>query len=357
MTLGQHLQNKRRETGRSLEQLAALTKIQLKILRAIEEDRYADLPAKAFTRGFIVNYSKALKLDPEAVMTEFHDYLEQKFNERPDRDQGHQGYAFEGKEIEQNRRWMAVGMSLAGVFALAVLLIFKPSNHKRKEKHKEYSSETSENGDLIEPQMSPDGKLLPAASPAALPLDLAPVLSPDGSPPNASSAAPAVLPPRALSTPTPAATPSATPTPVATPSPVNSPTPAATPTPAASPSPSPSPSPADKLHKGDALDPKDAKVRLTLQAKEDAVLRYRSDQLPNGTIILRKGRILVIKAKERILLESNPGAKLQIRIKNSPYQDLVDTKIEVKEGLLAPYSGAELGSKPIPDTIPQPKAE
>jgi cytoskeletal protein RodZ len=64
VTLGQHLQNKRHETGRSLEQLAALTKIQLKILRAIEEDRYADLPAKAFTRGFIVNYAKALKLDP-----------------------------------------------------------------------------------------------------------------------------------------------------------------------------------------------------------------------------------------------------------------------------------------------------
>jgi len=352
VTLGQHLQNKRHETGRSLEQLAALTKIQLKILRAIEEDRYADLPAKAFTRGFIVNYAKALKLDPEAVMTEFHDFLEQKFNERPDRDQGHQGYAFEGKELEQNRRWMAVGMSLAGVFALAVLLIFKPSNHKRKEKHKEYSAETSESGESVEPQMSPDGKLLPvtspSATPAALPADLAPILSPN--PPTTTAEATPTLTPAETTT-KPSAAPSATPAPVVTP------TQAATPTPAASASPSPSPSPADKLHKGDALDPKEVKVRLTLQAQEDAVLRYRSDQLPNGSIILRKGRILVIKAKERILLESNPSAKLQIRIKNSPYQDLTDTKIEVKEGLLAPYSGAELGSKPIPDTIPQPKAE
>lgn len=143
MTLGAHLKKRRQELGRSLEQLAASTKIHIRILSAIEEDRYSELPARAFTRGFIVNYSKALKLNPNEILETYQAFLESKFAERPDRDHGHQGYAFEGRELEQNRRWMMVGGSLAAVFAIAVLLIFKPDNHRRKEKHKEFEGETA----------------------------------------------------------------------------------------------------------------------------------------------------------------------------------------------------------------------
>lgn len=68
MTLGQLLKSKRSELGRSLEQISAATKIHVKILQALENDQYSELPARTFTRGFIVTYCKALKLDSDQVL-------------------------------------------------------------------------------------------------------------------------------------------------------------------------------------------------------------------------------------------------------------------------------------------------
>ena len=137
MTLGQLLKSKRLELGKSVEQIATATRIHTKVLRALEEDRYGELPARAFTRGFIITYCKALQLDPNKIIRDYHDFLESKFAERPEKDHGHQGYAFEGKETEQNKRWMIISASAAAFFAVLTLLFFKPQNHKHKEKHKE----------------------------------------------------------------------------------------------------------------------------------------------------------------------------------------------------------------------------
>jgi cytoskeleton protein RodZ len=143
MTLGQLFKNKRNELGRSLEQISASTRIHIKTLTALENDEYAELPARTFTRGFIITYCKALRLDSNEVLKNYHDFLDSKFSERSARDKGHQGYVFEGKELEQNKRWMVIGATLAVFFAISVLLIFKPQNSHRKEKHKEFVEEAS----------------------------------------------------------------------------------------------------------------------------------------------------------------------------------------------------------------------
>ncbi len=306
MTLGQELRERRIEIGRSLEQISAATKIHLKILQAIEEDRYADLPARAFTRGFIVNYAKALKLDPNELLERHREFLEQKFPERADRDQGHQGYVFEGKELEQNRRWTWIGLSVAGVFAIAVVLIFKPGNHTRKEKHKEFQ---------------------PVAAP---------------SPVEATDATPAEL---TSSSPSPSATvsPDPTATPVATPTPEPSPSPTATP---------------DMLNKGDDLSSADAKIKIILQAENDSWIRYRSDDKPIGVLILRKGRSIAIKAKGRVLFESSPSGKFRYKKGSGPFQPLETNRFEISAGgSPAAYSGSELGSKPLSDEVPAPKEQ
>ena len=51
MTLGQVLKNNRLELGKSIEQIATATRIHVKVLKALEEDQYGELPARAFTRG------------------------------------------------------------------------------------------------------------------------------------------------------------------------------------------------------------------------------------------------------------------------------------------------------------------
>ena len=350
MTLGQILRAKRIEMGKSLEQVAAITKIHTRILTAIEEDRYSELPARAFTRGFIVNYAKALKLDPNEFLREHHDFLEQRFAERPTRDQGHQGYAFEGKELEQNRRWMWLTLSGVGAFGLAVILIFKPGNHKQKEKHKEFATETGK-----EPAENAGSGSLPTAS------------SPTPSPAASLKGLGITDPPQASESALPFKKSPVTQAAVTTASPGNAPaaTPSATPamtasaTPAASPSPGPVTSginDKDKLNKGDDLAPADIKLRLTLTAETDTWVRYRSDTRPLGILILRKGKVLVIKAKERILFENSPSAKVLFRTAKTRNAPLPATKVEMgANGEVIAYTGGELGKYNLSDTVPPPR--
>jgi cytoskeletal protein RodZ len=319
VTLGAHLKKRRLELGRSLEQLAASTKIHIRILSAIEEDQYSELPARAFTRGFIVNYTKALKLNPGEILETYHAFLESKFAERPDRDHGHQGYAFEGRELEQNRRWMMVGGTLAAVFAIAVLLIFKPDNHRRKEKHKEFEGE-------------PTAKQAPSASPSA------PGQSIYFPPEEIASK-------NTLERPNPAgfALPSATASP--------------SPTPAITPPSSPSPTPVlDPLNKGDGLAPEEIKLKVSLIAKEDAWVRYRSDELPVGIMILRKGRTLVIKARQNLRFETRHPEHFQVKTRSVALSDLKLNKVELStDASLLEYRGQDLGQKELPEAIPTPR--
>ena len=79
ITLGTILKNKRLELGRSIEQLSAMTRIHSKTLQVLEEDNFAELPARAFTRGFIVSYAKALGLDGNQLVQDHAEFLEKKF--------------------------------------------------------------------------------------------------------------------------------------------------------------------------------------------------------------------------------------------------------------------------------------
>lgn len=405
MTLGEYLRNKRIENGKSLEQVAALTKIHIKTLKAIEENAYSELPARTFTRGFIVNYAKALKLDTEQLLKEHHDFLETRFSERIQRDSGHQGYAFEGKELEQNRRWMMIGASIAMIFAVAVLLVFKPQNHKRKEKNKEFEQEiaVAENGGddsqlAVAPPTSPTrdkhGNAAPSGTPTA---DLAPQGLGDRSthslPPfiggenrstlthdplslevHAHSVAQATPKPitepssqavpvatiaaiaPALSVPpvAPSAAPSAAPTAAPTSTHV-----ATTATPSASATPIASSTPAvDPLNKGDGLTATEVKKKIVLQAKEDVWIRYKSDDRPASILILRKGRFLVIKAHDSIFFESNHPESIAYKAKGGAFTDVGHEKNEIEgTGSIKEYGGGPLGTAVIPEEIPPPRAQ
>ncbi len=53
----------------SIEQIAALSKVGSRFLRAIEEDRHQALPGRVFARGFLIEYARALHV-PEAEVVE-----------------------------------------------------------------------------------------------------------------------------------------------------------------------------------------------------------------------------------------------------------------------------------------------
>lgn len=295
MTLGQVLKSKRLELGKSVEQIATATRIHVKVLKALEEDHYSDLPARAFTRGFIVAYCKALQLDSDQFLRDYHDFLESKFAERPEKDHGHHGYAFESKETEQNKRWMIISASVAAFFAILTLLFFKPQNHKHKEKHKELIAEEAE-------ITTETAALNPAATPSVTPEVTI-------------STATATPTPSTVAVATVSATPAASSTPVATP--ITTPTPTVA---IASPTPTPiaavaSPTPKeDPLSKGDDLLQKDAKIKIVILAVEDTLIHYHSDQRKPFSIMLRKDKQLVIKAMDLIRVETASPERLKYKL-------------------------------------------
>lgn len=64
---GRLLSKVRESRGIELEDIAKATKISLSHLKAIEADAFADLPALVYTRGFVQEFAKYLKLDAAQV--------------------------------------------------------------------------------------------------------------------------------------------------------------------------------------------------------------------------------------------------------------------------------------------------
>ena len=70
-TLGGWFQQARERQGFSLEQIASKTRIPQRHLQALEEEDFASLPAKVFTKGFVRSYARALGLDEDEALQLF----------------------------------------------------------------------------------------------------------------------------------------------------------------------------------------------------------------------------------------------------------------------------------------------
>jgi len=68
---GARLRRARLRNGVELEQIAGVTKVSLTYLRFIEEDRFEDLPAAVYVRGFVMGYASCVGLDPKRVAASY----------------------------------------------------------------------------------------------------------------------------------------------------------------------------------------------------------------------------------------------------------------------------------------------
>ncbi len=64
---GPALRRVRLSRGIELEEISAITKVNESHLRSIEANRYAELPAAVYLRGFLREYARCLNLDPRRV--------------------------------------------------------------------------------------------------------------------------------------------------------------------------------------------------------------------------------------------------------------------------------------------------
>ena len=74
MAIGATLRQAREERGLSLDRLAKTTRVQARLLDAIERDDHTRLPPRPFARGMVCAYAREVGLDPDHTV---HDYFEE----------------------------------------------------------------------------------------------------------------------------------------------------------------------------------------------------------------------------------------------------------------------------------------
>lgn len=260
LTLGEFLRQERERRGLTIEQVASATKIGVRLLHSLESDHYSDLPARPFVRGFVTSYARFIGLDPSEVLTRFGNYIDDKAHDRPNRDAGHSGYAFEKREGEQSRTILSLVMVGFIIFGGVLIFILKPTLKQRRGSHVEK---------LRAVHVSPTASAQPEETVSATP--------------QPSPGAVALLPPE----PSPSFSESV---PDLTTAETRS-----------------KEEPKDPLNSGLDLNRSDIKHKVIFKAKESTWIRYRCDDRKDMQFVLKEGKILVLRAKERIIAQvANP---------------------------------------------------
>lgn len=71
MPIGTTLTNLRRERGKTLSDMEVSTKIMGRMLSALENERWQELPAPVYVKGYIQNYASALGVDAKPLLEEY----------------------------------------------------------------------------------------------------------------------------------------------------------------------------------------------------------------------------------------------------------------------------------------------
>lgn len=71
MSIGERLKKEREKKGYSLDEVHSRLRIHPQILLSIEENRFGELPAPIYTKGFIRRYSEFLELNPQEAIAEY----------------------------------------------------------------------------------------------------------------------------------------------------------------------------------------------------------------------------------------------------------------------------------------------
>ena len=113
-SLGSYLRRERELRHVSLQDISAATKVQLKFLQGLEEDRYDQLPPAPFVVGFLRAYAQCLGLEPDEIIAAY--YAHHSPQEGPE---GHRLFVAEQEKRSRNVGW--VGFGIAAVVTLLLV--------------------------------------------------------------------------------------------------------------------------------------------------------------------------------------------------------------------------------------------
>lgn len=85
---GARLRRARLRRGLEIEGVAEVTKVNPTYLRFLEEERFADLPARVYVRGFLMAYAACVGLDANAVAKSYLERFDAAATQEPRRSRG-----------------------------------------------------------------------------------------------------------------------------------------------------------------------------------------------------------------------------------------------------------------------------
>ncbi|NIQ01448.1 MAG: hypothetical protein GWM98_14570, partial [Nitrospinaceae bacterium] len=111
---GAYLKHERELRGVPLEEIASVTKIHIRFLRALEENDFDALPGEVFVKGFIRAYAKAIGSNEEDLVNAYDQALgESRAEEAPE--------SQVEKERRRDQRKAKLGYLLIGLFLAALI--------------------------------------------------------------------------------------------------------------------------------------------------------------------------------------------------------------------------------------------
>ncbi|MDI6714901.1 MAG: DUF4115 domain-containing protein [Thermodesulfovibrio sp.] len=121
--MSEELKNKRLQLGKSIEEIAEITKIKKSYLIAIEEGKFDELPIEVYTRSYIKIYSELLGVDPQQILREYENYLKSK-KSKPDIIELPKIEKKEKKHFlpKPKQKWINAGLIIALVIILILLI-------------------------------------------------------------------------------------------------------------------------------------------------------------------------------------------------------------------------------------------
>lgn len=114
--VGEVLAEYRLKQNIPLEKISQITRIRVEFLRAIEENRFEELPAEPFVRGFLHSYASYLGLDPATILALL----------RRDFKTGEKGKIVPRqflKQIKRQRTWVGPRLTVTISVSMVVVLI------------------------------------------------------------------------------------------------------------------------------------------------------------------------------------------------------------------------------------------
>ena len=126
-SLGEFLRAERKARGITLEQISADTRISLDMLRAIEHGNAEQLPAPVLIKGFLKAYAEKIGLDPEEVIGEYQNLIE----ESGDHQEGIEKFHQQLQPPSSNKKLLVLVTALTLIIGL-IFFWYRPNSVRQQ---------------------------------------------------------------------------------------------------------------------------------------------------------------------------------------------------------------------------------